>query len=212
MLEYEPLKIFFLLLKIKNTLLEHWLDSSGWQITKAMHDLMFLKVVFIISKTNYVVVVIDKVTIVDLQQWINIHICVMKKWQHVLILLTFKKVELGATLNNIKTMILDSMATYGGFSNDNMSSKWICFGCDDDLVLQGIWVCMITQTQEQLALYLFSVHYVTHQMNLDILVLSKLSLVMHIKSMLQFCMFFSTQPQEGFGICESYQDIGKQKV
>jgi hypothetical protein len=70
----------------------------------------------------------------------------MKKWQHVLILLTFKKVELGATLNNIKTMILDSMATYGGFSNDNMSSKWICFGCDDDLVLQGIWVCMITQT------------------------------------------------------------------
>jgi hypothetical protein len=41
----------------------------------------------------------------------------------------------GATLNNIETMILDAMATYGGLSNDNMASKWICLGCDDDLML-----------------------------------------------------------------------------
>jgi hypothetical protein len=39
--------------------------------------------------------------------------------------LTFKKVEMGATLNNIKTMILVAMATYGGLSNNNMSSRWI---------------------------------------------------------------------------------------
>jgi hypothetical protein len=59
--------------------------------------------------------------------------------------LTLKKIEVGATLDNIKTMILDAMATYRGLSNNNMSSKWICFGCDDDLVLQGIQICMITQ-------------------------------------------------------------------
>jgi hypothetical protein len=64
----------------------------------------------------------------------NIHIYVMKKWRHILISLTFKKVEMGATLNNIKTMILVAMATYGGLSNNNMSSRWIWFGCDDDLV------------------------------------------------------------------------------
>ncbi len=70
----------------------------------------------------------------------------MKKWQHILILLTFKKVKVGATLNNIKTMILNAMATYRGLSNNNMPSKWIYFGCDDDLVFQGIQICMITQT------------------------------------------------------------------
>ncbi len=59
--------------------------------------------------------------------------------------MTFKKVDMGVTLDNIKIMILDAMATYGGFSNNMMSSKWICFGCDDDLVLQGIRICMITQ-------------------------------------------------------------------
>jgi len=51
----------------------------------------------------------------------------------------------GATLDNIKIMIMDAMATFEGLSNNNMSSKWICFGCDDDLVLQSIQICMITQ-------------------------------------------------------------------
>jgi hypothetical protein len=51
----------------------------------------------------------------------------MKKWQCFLILLTLKKVEVGATLNNIKIMIVDAMATFKGLSN-NMSSEWIwCF-------------------------------------------------------------------------------------
>jgi len=59
----------------------------------------------------------------------------MKNWHRIPILLTIKRVEVGATLNNIETMILDAMATYGGLSNDNMASKWICLGCDDDLML-----------------------------------------------------------------------------
>jgi len=64
----------------------------------------------------------------------------MKKWQCFLILLTFKKVEVCATLDNIKIMIVDAMATLEGLSNNNMSSRWICFGCDDDLVLQSIHI------------------------------------------------------------------------
>jgi hypothetical protein len=70
------------------------------------------KTMFIISKCNYVVANANKVTIANVQQWINIHIFLMKNWQHVPILLTFKKLEVGATLNNIKTMILDAMGTY----------------------------------------------------------------------------------------------------
>ncbi len=37
---------------------------------------------------------------------------VMKNWWHVPILLTFKRVEVGATLDNIKIVILDAMVTY----------------------------------------------------------------------------------------------------
>ncbi len=48
MLEYESLKELFLLLKVKNTPLKHWLDSSGWQIVEAMDNMVLLKLVFAI--------------------------------------------------------------------------------------------------------------------------------------------------------------------
>jgi hypothetical protein len=37
----------------------------------------------------------------------------MKKWKHITICLTFKKVEVGATLNKIKVVILDTMGKHG---------------------------------------------------------------------------------------------------
>jgi len=49
-----------------------------------------------------------------------------------------EKIEVGATSNNIKGAILDAMSRYGGLTNFDMASKWICLGCDDDLILQDI--------------------------------------------------------------------------
>ncbi len=43
-------------------------------IAKAMHNVVLLKAMYIILEVNYVVVNVDKVTIVNAQQWINIHI------------------------------------------------------------------------------------------------------------------------------------------
>jgi hypothetical protein len=54
------------------------------------------------------------------------------------------KVEVGATLNNIKGVILDVMNRYGGFTNSDMASKWICLGCDDDSIFQDIQSWVIT--------------------------------------------------------------------
>jgi hypothetical protein len=64
------------------------------------------------------------------------------------ILLKLKRLEVGATSNNIKTMILDAMATYKGFSNNNIASKCISFGCDGDSMFQGIQASVITLTWE----------------------------------------------------------------
>jgi hypothetical protein len=48
--------------------------------------------------------------------------------------LTFDKVEVGATSNNIKGVILDVMGKYEGLTNLDMASKWIYLGCDGDSV------------------------------------------------------------------------------
>lgn len=67
MLEYEFLQELSLLLKVKNTPLKHWYDSSGWQIIRAMHVVVLSKVMYVISSANYVVVSADEVTTIDVQ-------------------------------------------------------------------------------------------------------------------------------------------------
>jgi hypothetical protein len=65
MLEYELLRELFLLLKVKNTLLQHWSNRNGWYIAKAMHDVVLSKTLFIILEANFVIVSANEVTIVD---------------------------------------------------------------------------------------------------------------------------------------------------
>jgi hypothetical protein len=91
---------------------------------------------------------------------------------------------MGAILDNIKDMILDAMSRYRGLTNSDMASKWIYLGCDGDSIFQGIWFGVNIQTKEQIAPFFISVHCVAHRTNLAILVLNKLSLVMHIEGML----------------------------
>jgi hypothetical protein len=108
-----------------------------------MHDIVFLKAIFIISSVNYVVNE-DEVTTVDVQQWINIHAYMMKNWKQIPILLTLEKVEMGTIVNNIKAVILNAMGRYGALTNETMASKWVCLGCDGDYVFHGIQTGVIT--------------------------------------------------------------------
>jgi hypothetical protein len=62
----------------------------------------------------------------------------MKNWKQVPILLTLEKVEMGATLNNIKVIILNAMGRYVGFTNEAIASKLVYLGCNGDYVFQGI--------------------------------------------------------------------------
>jgi hypothetical protein len=72
----------------------------------------------------------------------------MKNWKRIPILLTFEKVEMGATSNNIKAIILNAMGGYGGFTNEAMTSKWVYPRCDGDYVFQGIQTGVFIQTRE----------------------------------------------------------------
>jgi len=47
---------------------------------------------------------------------------------------TLERVEVGATSNNITIVILKAMANYVGLTIKDMTSKWICFGCDGNVV------------------------------------------------------------------------------
>ncbi len=161
-MEYELLRELFLLLKVINTPLKHWLYSSDSHIAEAMHDVVLSKTLFMISEVNFIVVNANEMNTFDVQQWISIHGCVMQKWKHVFILLTIEKVEVGATSDNIKGVILDMIGRYKGLTNFNMATKWICLGCNSDSIFQSIESRVITQTKEQIAPFFIVVYYVAH--------------------------------------------------
>jgi hypothetical protein len=66
-LEYESLRELLLLLKVKNTSLKNWLESSGKQFAKAMHNVVLSKAILDISKINYVVVSANEVILLILK-------------------------------------------------------------------------------------------------------------------------------------------------
>jgi hypothetical protein len=75
-----------------------------------MHNIVFSKIVLIISKVNFVVVSVDEVILLMLKIG---SISMMKNSKHITILLTFKRVEVRATLDKIKVFILDTMGKHG---------------------------------------------------------------------------------------------------
>ncbi len=94
-----------------------------------MHHVVLLKPKSITAKVDFFVQNANKVTIIDNQQCINVHIYVMINWKHISIFLIFEKVEVGAISNNITIVILEAIANYKVLTNDDMASKWIYLGC-----------------------------------------------------------------------------------
>jgi hypothetical protein len=99
------------------------LNTSGLGIAKAMHHMVLYKTKFIITEVNFFVKNANKVTIIDNQQCINVHIYVMKNWKHIPILFILEKVKVGAISNNITIVTLKAMANYRNLTNDDMASK-----------------------------------------------------------------------------------------
>jgi hypothetical protein len=57
----------------------------------------------------------NELTTIDNQQWINVHIYVMKKWVWIPILLTFQDVEMGVATDNFTNIILQNLTKFKGF-------------------------------------------------------------------------------------------------
>ncbi len=75
MLEYKPMKELFMLLKVKNNPIKHWLDTNGWGIAKTTHDVVIFKTKSIIAIVVCFVINAKNMTTINNQQWINVHFC-----------------------------------------------------------------------------------------------------------------------------------------
>jgi len=74
-----------------------------------MHDVVLTSTKVVVQAINYFFVTIDEVTTLDNQQWIKVHVCVVKDWRRFPILFTLECVEVSVIANNITSILLKYM-------------------------------------------------------------------------------------------------------
>jgi hypothetical protein len=77
-----------------------------------------------------------------------------------------------------------AMVTFGGLSAKQLGAKLISMGCEGNNVFEGARASLTTQMKENVAPFIMGIHCFTHQINLVVLVLSKLRLVVQLEALL----------------------------
>jgi hypothetical protein len=80
MIKFEFFKDLYGLLRLKNNPRKHWTNTNGWGMAKSMHDVVLENMKIIMQKFGFSALSANELTTIDNQQWINVHIYVMKKW------------------------------------------------------------------------------------------------------------------------------------
>jgi hypothetical protein len=87
----------------------------------------------------------------------------------------------GATSNNLKHILVDTMVLFGDLNKDNIAYKLITFGVGGVSVFQAVRIGVIVHLKNQNVPFMIGVHCMSHRINLVIQTLSKLSIVEKMK-------------------------------
>lgn len=91
----------------------------------------------IVSVAPYFLVSCDKVTTLDDQSWISIHVYMICDWERMSMLLTLEHITEGNGIANISKMIVDAHTNQGGLNPHQIRDRFMAFGADDASILQG---------------------------------------------------------------------------
>jgi hypothetical protein len=137
-----------------------------------------------VQRAIFCLVSANEVIIMDNQQWINVHVYLMKHWRQIPILFSSERMEVNATTNNINIILLKCMVKYRGILCDEFDLRWVCLNSYGNFVFQEYCFQITSQFKSKVTPFFISVHQMAHQTNLAIVVLFKLPLVSCIESML----------------------------
>ncbi len=111
--------------------------------------------------------------------------------------MNLKLVIEGGGSNNLTTMLVDSIAIYGGLSEGDLASRLVCFVADGVIVFQGLKTRVTMQFTNKHAPFVTGLHYIAHKCNLVAQTLSKLSIVAKVE-MLMWSMHLISQSWKKF--------------
>ena len=92
-------------------------------------------------------------------------------------LLGIHKMTKISTTKNIYELVIDSLKEIGCMDHSMIAKKLVCAGADGALVMQGQKNILCDRIQLLASLYMLSIHFIDHMMNLAFKIVSNVSLV-----------------------------------
>jgi hypothetical protein len=82
------MKDMFNFIWVLNTPQKHWSDSSGWNMVENMNNVVLQSTCMAMQDAQFIAVSYDKVTTINCQSWVKMHVFVVEGWKWILILLS----------------------------------------------------------------------------------------------------------------------------
>lgn len=90
------------------------------------------KTVTLMHRTKYLSISYNKVTILDSQSWISMHVHVMQDWESLPLLVLLRRLTNGSTIDIVlKLEIVEYVMKIDGLAQEELGNKVINFGTDD---------------------------------------------------------------------------------
>jgi hypothetical protein len=131
MLEYEALRPLFTFLGVPHMSMNHWSDSSGWELAECLHQQVQLKTQAVMKEAQFFSVTCDEVTILDTQSWISIHGYVCENWTRKSMLLSLEQVVEGGGADSLTKVIVNAIKTSGGVEEAELTTRLASFGAGE---------------------------------------------------------------------------------
>jgi len=81
MTDFESMSKLLHFFDVKNFLKTHWSNTSGWEMTSCMHDLVFNKTKTLVDVVRFISFSCDEMTTFNQQSWVSIHAYIVENWQ-----------------------------------------------------------------------------------------------------------------------------------
>jgi hypothetical protein len=143
----------------------HWIDGSGWMMNQHIYDFVKKRQREVINAAEFIVVSVDETSCVDNSSAIVIHVYVMSNWGRQPHMLALLKMESnGATSDSLTKSLMIALSVQGGLTQEEIASKFLCFGADGVAAFQGTYNGVTKQVQECHAPFMTGIHCFAHRL------------------------------------------------
>jgi hypothetical protein len=97
------------------------------------------------------------------------------------ILLNLERIVNGGTFDNLISIIIHSLAIFGGMLETNIANKVVCFGADGVRIFQSLKISVTIQLVSKHCLFVVGIDYMAHWCNLIVQTSSSLTFVVKIE-------------------------------